>query len=242
MNPDVVIALLRHAEYQQPLEVPSAMLPYPLTTSGFAQAESAAREILRFARDWQLELVDVIDSSHMLRAYQTASRIGSMLASAVNKSFEVAEFDALAERSVGAAANLTVTEIEQLLRVDPRYELPPEGWKADRHYRLPFQGAESLVAAGMRVATHIEATYGHCAVSGQRNLKIIVGHGASIRHAAVQLGILSSDEVASLSMFHASPIYLTRSNSGDGEEAQWRKLQGDWRVRTSPANNDEFSR
>lgn len=163
----------------------------------------------------------------MLRAWQTADLIRRALA----LDLDIAEFEALAERGVGAAANLTVTEIETLLAEDPRYDVPPAGWKSRADYRLPLQGAESLTEAGTRVAAHIEQALGDC---GDDDLKILVGHGASIRHAMARLGVLSPDEVAARSMYHASPILLQYVATG------WRQVGGEWKFRQRPGDSDEF--
>jgi broad specificity phosphatase PhoE len=211
-----VLALIRHGAYAQPPGVPSAHLPYALTADGRAQAGEAALAILAFADAEGLELDEVIDCSRMRRAWETSNLIGAALTARTGRRFGCREFDALAERSVGAAANLSVDAIESLLRDDPRYELPARGWKRDPEYRLPFQGAESLAEAGERVARHL----GACAASpsGQRTLKLIVGHGGAFRHAASSLGALSPEQASELSMQYCTPIYFEyqRDSSGLG--------------------------
>ncbi|MCB1693912.1 MAG: histidine phosphatase family protein [Pseudomonadales bacterium] len=230
MQPGPVIALVRHADYKQPAGMPSAMLPYALTEDGVRQAHEGAERIGQFARENRLDIARVIDSSHMLRAWQTASIIGATL---LGEDCVVSEFDELAERSVGAVANMTVDEIERVMADDPRYEPPPANWKADSHYRLPFQGAESLMDAGVRVATHIERALRAC-IDGTGGLKIIVGHGASIRHAALNLGLLSRDRVQALSMYHARPVFVTK------RDGKWEQVGGDWKVRKSASDGDEI--
>lgn len=221
-----VIAILRHADYEQPANVPSAWLPYPLTEVGASQAREAVPAITAFAETGGLTICPVIDSSRMLRAWQTARILATGLGLAT-----IDEFDDLAERSVGAAANLTTIEIEQLLAVDPRYSGAPQGWKSSTDYRLPFQGAESLNEAGLRVAGHVDSC-----MKGlpSASLKIIVGHGASIRHAAMHLGILARDQVGAVSMFHARPVFLRKTGH------KWEKVGGDWKSRTSNEVTDEF--
>ena len=222
-----MLAILRHADYRQPEDVPSAHLPWPLTGAGEAQALAAGQSLGEIAAARGLAIHPVIDSSRMLRAWQTADLIRRALA----LDLEIAEFDALAERSVGAAANLTVTEIESLLAEDPRYEVPSAGWKSRADFRLPLQGAESLTDAGARVASHIEHALDDC---GDDELKILVGHGASIRHAMAKLGVLSPDEVAARSMYHASPILLQYVGTG------WRQVGGEWKLRQRSGDSDEF--
>lgn len=229
-----IIAILRHADYNQPSGVPSALLPYPLTDMGVAQAEAAAESLAAFSRDNHVPILPDLHSSHMLRAWQTARVIGDCLEQVFACEFNVLEFDVLAERNVGAMANLTVTQIEDIMAADPRYAAPPTNWKSSSDFCLPFQGAESLVTAGQRVA-------GHCrdaiATLDQRDnpcIRVIVGHGASIRHAAMDLGLLKADEVSSVSMYHASPMYLTCENG------VWQLLSGKWKPRTKSTDGDEI--
>ncbi len=220
-----VIAILRHADYEQPADVPSAWLPHPLTEGGVRQAQDAASLVRDFARANDLTIDPVIDASHMLRAWQTADILRGRL-----ELQSVEEFEALAERSVGAVANLTTGEIEELLFADPRYDTPPAGWKSDTDYQLPFQGSESLFQAGERVAQHI---MGRESGMSPSQLKIIVGHGASLRHAAMHLGILNRENVGRVSMFHAKPVFLAR-------EGGWQKVGGAWKPRNNNEVTDEF--
>jgi broad specificity phosphatase PhoE len=137
----------------------------------------------------------------------------------------VASFDSLAERGLGCAANLTLTQIESILHDDPRYPPPPRNWKADSHYRLPLQGAESLIEAGQRVADHIERRMAELA-DGDGKVRVFVGHGAAFRHAAYHLGALKLDRVDALSMHHGRPLLLE-----SGADGRWRHVAGDWKLR-----------
>ena len=140
---------------------------------------------------------------------------------------QVDSFDALAERSVGSAANLSVDKITELIHQDPRYPDPPPDWKANSHYRLPLQGAESLLEAGERVASHLVARMN--ALRGEiksDSLKLFVGHGAAFRHAAFQLGVLQFEQIAELSMYHSRPVYLEYLYN-----RSWRHVQGEWKIR-----------
>lgn len=220
-----VIAILRHADYEQPADVPSAWLPYPLTEDGIQQAQHAALLLRDFAQAHDLTLDPIVDASQMLRAWQTADIIRGEL-----QLQSVEEFEALAERGVGAVANMTTREIETLLAADPRYDAPPTGWKSDTDYQLPFQGSESLLQAGERVARHIMRRESGMSPS---QLKIIVGHGASLRHAAMHLGILNREHVGRVSMFHATPVFLVFE---DG----WQKVSGAWKPRNNNEVTDEF--
>jgi 2,3-bisphosphoglycerate-dependent phosphoglycerate mutase len=220
------IALIRHGDYQQPADVPSALLPYPLTSAGKQQALACAQRLKQFAASQQLTFNPVIDCSRQLRAYQTATNIIAGL----GLDLATCEFEALAERSVGAMANLSLKQIEAIIDADPRYGALPSGWKASSDYCLPYQGAESLRQAGERVAQHIESAW---QALPSRQLKLIVGHGAAIRHAAARLGVIHEADISSLSMFHARPVYIQQDDAG-----HWRQVGGDWKKRQRAG--DEF--
>jgi len=222
-----VFALIRHGDYHQPLGVPSALLPYQLTEEGFQQARAAGSVCEQFATINDLKLHPVLDSSLQLRAWQTAQLIAETLAG----DFQVHEHVCISERSMGAAANLTVQQIETILNNDPRYEVPLGSWKSDSHYCLPFQGAESLMQAGERVAQHIKDQSTEVAPS---TLKIIVGHGAAIRHACVHLGILDLTMVSTISMHHARPVFISCFEDG------WRMVGGEWKQRARSGEGDEI--
>ncbi|MBT8117420.1 MAG: phosphoglycerate mutase family protein [Gammaproteobacteria bacterium] len=222
----LIAALVRHGEYHQLQDTPSAHQPFPLTDEGERQALAAARE-LRAAisrNDWDLE--PVIDSSRMLRAWQTADIFAGNLAGAASEDLRIDSHDVLAERSVGCAANLTRGQIEAILHDDPRLDPPPDDWKADSHYCLPLQGAESLLEAGQRVAVHLSQSMDALPQSGRDRLKIFVGHGAAFRHAAHHMGVLAFGQLRQLSMFHCQPVLIEYLPNGD-----WRHIGGDWKVR-----------
>ena len=235
-----VLAWIRHGEYAQPPGVPSAHLPYGLTSRGRDQAVAAARAVWDFARDRQLELDPVIDCSSLRRAWETAHGIAEELARLGGPALRVEAFDALAERSLGAAANLTVDQIEAVLAADPRYGAPAPAWKRDPHYTLPLHGAESLAQAGERVAGHV---LGRLHGVRSASLKLFVGHGGAFRHAALSLGLLNIDDVRALSMHHGAPIYFEQRTESTGLPASVRAsagapdarlihLAGEWRKRT----------
>jgi len=215
-----IAALVRHGDYHQIAGAPSAHQPFALTDEGRRQAEAGARELVErcAAKGWSIS--KSIDSSQMLRAWQTAEILAKHVAGA-----EIESFDALAERGLGCAANLTVPEIEKVLEQDPRFAAPPPNWKADSHYRLPLQGAESLMEAGQRVAGHI-ATRMDPGASSTGSVKIFVGHGAAFRHAAFHMGALAFERIAELSMFHGRPVLLMECDDGT-----WQHVAGEWKVR-----------
>ena len=222
----LIAALIRHGIYQQPEDVPSAHLPHPLEPEGELQAREAAAELRDAAarRGWTLH--EEIDSSTLLRAWQTARVMADSLSS-TEGACEVREFEALGERSLGSAANLTIAQIEDVLRRDPRLGAPPPDWRSDSWYQLPLPGAESLMASGERVARHLNQRMDELAGTSSDTLKIFVGHGGSIRHAAVHLKLLEEHRVRALSMHHCRPLLWERSS-----DRSWRHLSGDWKERS----------
>ncbi len=224
-----IAALIRHGAYHQMRETPSAHQPFPLDEEGEAQAHAAVARLGHdmATNDWALH--PVIDSSRLLRAWQTARILADGLAPRLREPPVVESFDELAERGVGSAANLTTHQIEEILERDPRFEPPPPGWKSSSRYRLPLQGAESLLDAGARVAGHLLTRLRALAGSAARDtVQLFVGHGAAFRHAAHHLGVLRLEEIARLSMYHAEPVYL-EYYSGD----EWRHVAGEWKVRAT---------
>ncbi len=223
----LVAAFMRHGMYCQPAGVPSAHLPHPLTAEGMKQAGDSAALVRRFADTEKLDICLEIDSSNLLRAWQTARLMADQQSAFTNQIFTVEGFDDLAERGLGSAANLTVAEIEAVMAADPRYPSPPPGWKSDSHFRLPLQNAESLMDAGARVARHVTSRLQALAGTGKDTvLKVFVGHGAAMRHAAVHLGVLDLEEMPRLSMFHCLPVFLEYLAGGT-----WRQIGGEWKVR-----------
>jgi 2,3-bisphosphoglycerate-dependent phosphoglycerate mutase len=226
--PRLVAALVRHGEYRQPAGMPSAHLPYPLTAAGEEQARQGASEIDAMARERGLKLHSVLDSSRMLRAWQTATTMAHTLEglSALNDA-RVEEFDALAERGLGAAANLTMKEIEAIVQEDPRHGPLPPDWKLHSDFRLPLQGAESLLDAGERAARHISNRLASAEHSTDAALlKVFVGHGGAFRYAAVHLGVLRPAEARKLSMHHCRPVLIERLGAD-----RWQHIAGHWKAR-----------
>ncbi len=217
------IAMIRHGEYDQPPRTPSAWLPQPLTDAGIRQSEQAAHTLLGLLTERQLVVDPVIDCSRMRRAWDTARTIGQRLGGLLEMKFDVEEFEDLAERGLGAFANLTVDDIRRIVADDPRYDELPANWKSKSDFKLPVQGAESLMEAGQRVAFHIQRR-----TLGMRDntLKLFVGHGASLRHAAHLMGILRFEQIAELSMHYAAPIVFEETPEG-----HWVHVAGDWKVR-----------
>ena len=219
------IALIRHGEYHQRPDTPSALQPFPLTETGQAHARALGEEIAQLLNETGWRLDPVAHSSLQLRAWQTAWGATEVLSSKGHVT-RIEQTPDLAERALGSAANLTLQEIEALLRDDPRFDAPPPGWKADRDYQLPLQGAESMRNAGARVAAWLRRAVAQDTASGMPTLTLVFGHGAAFRHAAHDLGVLGRDEIAQLSMHHARPLLLCYKG-----DANWRHFGGAWKPR-----------
>lgn len=222
-----IAILVRHGDYHQLANTPSAHQPFPLNDTGREQSEKAIGLINEMvaANGWLLD--PVIHSSNLQRAWQTATIISAGLTDIDS----VIGFDDLAERSLGSAANLTLEQIAQVIEQDQRYETLPTSWKSDSYFCLPVQGAESLMQAGKRVADHILKTVLEMKLFNDQKqvvAKIFVGHGAAFRHAAFQLGVLEFEQLKKLSMFHAQPVALQID-----AEQNWAHVAGDWKVRSN---------
>jgi 2,3-bisphosphoglycerate-dependent phosphoglycerate mutase len=236
----IVAALVRHGEYHQPQDVPSALLPHPLTEHGIQQSRALGQRLHDQCRGLGLMLDPILDCSNLLRAAQTAALAAGVLDQLeTDLEFRTAEFADLAERSVGAAANLSVDAIAEAVRSDPRHPALPANWKSHPRFRLPVSGAESLLMAGARVAAHIELRAHELRAAGGHDvLKVFVGHGGSLRHAAVCMGALALDDVPKLSMYHADFVFLEHMPDalGIGVHAgpgRWQKVGGQWKVRAA---------
>lgn len=222
-----IAAFIRHGKYEQPVGVPSAHLPHGLTNEGLAEVTERSEALMEFCerRGWAIH--PEIDCSRMLRAYQTATTLADRISGRGSYPARVLQYNALAERGLGAAANLTVEQIEAIVAGDPRYSMLPPGWKSSSDFRLPFQGAESLMRAGRRVAAHVRRRLARLGTRLDTDLvKLFVGHGAAFRHAAVHLGVLTKAEAVACSMYHCRPVFLEQL--GDGS---WRHIAGEWRPR-----------
>ena len=220
--PRLITALIRHGDYQQLPDTPSAHQPFPLTEKGRDQAVQAGARIQRQAESEGWNIHSNVHSSQLLRAWETAR----LIAGELKGDFNISSFADLAERGMGSAANLTVQQIEAIIKDDPRFDPLPSDWKSNSNFCLPLQGAESLLQAGQRVAGHLEESMkelkGHAV---NDTLMLFVGHGAAIRHAAYELEVLRFDEIATLSMYHAEPVYIEYTQHG------WKHIAGNWKVR-----------
>jgi len=223
----LIAALVRHGDYHQLPDTPSAHQPWPLNSAGETQAQEGVQLLhdMIVRNDWTL--LPSIDSSRLLRAWQTAVIFADGLGGLAASMPQIESYDELAERSVGCLANLTSAQIEMVLHQDPRVSDPPADWKADSHYRLPLQGAESLLEAGERVASHLSQSMAALPSEDQDRVKIFIGHGAAFRHAAYHLGVLEFGQIRQLSMFHCQPVVLEYLPDG-----HWHHIAGEWKVRS----------
>lgn len=222
---------IRHSIYEQPKMVPSALLPHPITAEGVEQAKAGAHKIIAFFKDKENQLPQVIESSSLLRAYQTATVIAEEVFKITKIDLKITQTDALVERKMGPMANLTVQEIELIMSKDPRYENPPEGWKSSKDYKLPYIDCESLEDAGKRVAQYIQNPNILTDYEADR-FRLLVGHGASFRHASRILGILKQEDIPKLSMHYAEPLFFEHTNNA------WNHVSGEWKIRSLKENID----
>jgi len=226
--PRLITAIIRHGDYHQLVDVPSALQPFPLTEQGKQQSRACAQSILEIIKSQGWTIAESTYSSLQLRAWQTADIVIQEISATISEPLRLRSHENLAERSVGSAANLTHHQIKDIIDQDPRFPELPENWKADSYFKLPLQGAESLMEAGERVAQFLQNQTKHLHSEINRDtLVLFIGHGASFRHAAHVLGILEYDDIQRLSMYHASPVYLEVTPEGD-----WRHIAGEWKVRS----------
>lgn len=218
--------LLRHGAYHQRPGTPSALQPFALTETGKKQAFEAGHDLAELVRAEGWQLSNEVFCSRQQRAWQTANELCKALSGVSGQEYQITEHEALAERSVGALANLTIPEIEQILDDDPRYSPPPENWKSESHYKLPVQGAESLMEAGARVADFLKLRLDDLPNGDGGNAQIFVGHGAALRHAAHHLGVLGFEDIRRFSMHHARPVVLKL-----GHDETWLHHTGAWKER-----------
>lgn len=220
-------AFIRHGAYEQLSNTPSALQPFELTSAGEREVRAQARAFAQFLITSRYQLDPVIDCSTLLRAWQTAQIYAEELNAYFSDKPTIKQYSSLCERSVGAAANLSIHDIERVISIDPRFATPPKGWKSDSDYCLPFDGAESLMQAGERVARHINNWRNSSQALQSGDIKLFVGHGASIRHAAFQLDIINFCDIKKLSMHYGHPVVLEFNDS----KLQPVRLYGDWKHR-----------
>lgn len=209
-------AFVRHGHFDRPDEVASAHSLFPLSAKGEEQARRAAGPILGFCEEFDLELDSRIESSQLLRAWQTAKWIAESLEARLDRHFDVLQRDELIERGLGSCANLTFTRIREMLEADPRIGPLPVNWRRTPEFRLPVQGAESLMQAGARTAARVAASIDSIPDDDPRDvMRLFVAHSGCLRHAAVQLGAIDVRAVPGLSMDFTQTVLIEKLRNGD---------------------------
>lgn len=85
----LIAAFIRHGDYHQLKNVPSALQPFALTDRGQQQARQAANLLLSQCQEQQWVMHSDIDCSSSLRAWQTAQKIKSVLQNQAIKNYIV---------------------------------------------------------------------------------------------------------------------------------------------------------
>ena len=220
-----VVAFVRHGHFDRPEGTASAHSIYPLSEEGRGQAARAAASILELCRDLNLEVDSRIEASQLLRAWETAKILGASLGEKLDRRFYVIQREELIERGLGSATNMTFERIHELLAADPRLGPLPEGWRRMPEFRLPVQGAESLMQAGARVAGRVAASMESIPDDDERDVvRLFVAHSGCLRHAAVVLGAVDVRVVPELSMDFAQTVMLEKLPNGD-----WVHVGGQFR-------------
>lgn len=220
-----VAAFIRHGHFDRPDATASAQSLYPLSAQGRVQAAEAVGPILELCADLGLEVDARIEASQLLRAWQTAKLLSESLGERTGRHFHVIERDELIERGLGSATNLCFDRIEALLGADPRQAQLPKGWRRMPEFRLPVQGAESLMQAGARVAARVAASLDGIPEDDPRDLvRLFVAHSGCLRHAAVALGAIDVRVVPGLSMDFAQTVMIEKLPGGD-----WVHVGGQFR-------------
>jgi 2,3-bisphosphoglycerate-dependent phosphoglycerate mutase len=220
-----VAGLVRHGHFDRPENTASAHRLLPLSDLGRDQARNAADPILSFCVEHALELDPIIEASQLLRAWQTAEVLRATLSERTGRPFRVEERDEIIERGLGSCANLRFDEIEAVLASDPRLGPLPDGWRRIPEFRLPVQGAESLMQAGARTAMRIATSIESIPDEDPRDLlRLFVAHSGCLRHAAVSLGALEMRAVSGLSMDFGQTVLIEKMPDGS-----WVQVAGQWK-------------
>ena len=222
-----VAGFVRHGHFDRPDGVASAHSLFPLSETGREQARNAVDPILDCCEELGLEIDPRIEASQLLRSWETANLIAAALTERTGKRFHVISRDELIERGLGSCANLTFDQIRDMLAEDPRLGPLPEGWRRMPEFRLPVQGAESLMQAGARTAARVATSLDSIPADDSRDLmRLFVAHSGCLRHATVQLGALDVRAVAGLSMDFAQSVFVENLPNGD-----WVHIAGQFHKR-----------
>lgn len=85
--------------------------------------------------------------------------------------------------------------------------------------------------AGERVARFLTDRMREISNTESSTLTLFCGHGASIRHAAFQLGVMQREDIPKFSMYHAKPLLLCYN-----EDDTWLHHGGHWKDRHKTEN------
>jgi 2,3-bisphosphoglycerate-dependent phosphoglycerate mutase len=223
----LIAVFMRHGALKHPAGVAGGNLPYALTAAGENQAADAAQRLADLAADMDFKVDDDLECSPNEAAWQTAAILGEELEDITDRQgYRAVERAELAGRSLGSVANLKTTHIETLIEDDPRFTKAPKDWLARTDYRPPFAGVETLGGAGERlgdfVRRRIEELWPH--LTGD-TLKVFVGHGSALIHAAAFLDVLPKNRAAQLALPPAGWILIEFNAAGRCTlvDADWRK-------------------
>jgi len=219
-----VAAFIRHGHFDRPEGTASAHSLFPLSALGREQATAAAETIAAMCADHALEIDSRIEASQLLRAWETANLLSEGLSERTGQNLHVIQRDELIERGLGSGANMTFERIGEMIAADPRIGPLPEGWRRIPEFRLPVQGAESLMQAGARVAGRVAASIESIPEDDPRDLvRLFVAHSGCLRHAAVVLGAIDVRNVPGLSMDFLQAVLVEQKPSGE-----WIHLAGEF--------------
>ena len=222
----LIAVFMRHGALKHPAGVAGGNLPYPLTAAGENQAADAAHRLAALADEMGFKIDDDLECSPNEAAWQTAAIMGEDLEDLTTRGYRALERAEMAGRGLGSAANLKVAQIETLIEEDPRFSNAPKGWLTKTDYRPPFAGVETLGTTGERVGGFVrrraEEMWPH--LTGD-TLKVFVGHGSALIHAAAFLDVIPTKRAAQLALPHAAWALIEFNAAGRCTliDADWRK-------------------
>ncbi|WP_111979216.1 histidine phosphatase family protein [Algibacillus agarilyticus] len=185
-----------HTESDLLPNAPEGQQPFSLTHNGVRSAKQLVKKVDSLSEQLNCRIAHYIDSSQTLAAWQTADAIAEILSLNHGHEYKTDAFDALSNASLGALANLSFDDIEDVVRHDPRFPALPDDWRINGCYRLPVQGAESPMDAGKRLIKHVHQRLTALAETAeQATIKIFVSHDKVLRHAMCELGLLKQPDI-----------------------------------------------
>jgi 2,3-bisphosphoglycerate-dependent phosphoglycerate mutase len=220
-----IAVFMRHGALKQPAGIVGGNLPFPLTAAGENQAADAGQRLAALADEMNFKVDDDLECSPNEGVWQTAAIIGEELEDLTHRSYRALERAEMSGRSLGSAANLKAAQIKSLIEEDLRFTNAPKDWLSNSDYRPPFAGVETLGAAGERLGGFIRQRTGEMwpHLTGD-TLKVFLGHGSALLHAAAYLGVLPAKRAARLALPHAGWALIEFNAAG-----QCSLLSADWR-------------